>query len=89
MGPLTDVEAGELTEQLLQVSNSDDPPTLEVHPYILEQTCRQLAMRGPPRAIEAMLRNTKQIKTTHDLRAWCWQCIWAMRNRTGLPSPQP
>jgi hypothetical protein len=81
IGPLADDETEALAKLILGMANNDDPPTLALHPYILELAMRQIAMQGPTRAAEAILRNLAEVKTTHDLRAWCWQCVWAIGNR--------
>jgi hypothetical protein len=81
IGPLSDVESTSLLELVLEFARSDDPPTLPVHEYVTQVFMRQLAGVGPTRAAEALMRNLDQVRTVHDLRAWCWQCVWAIGNR--------
>jgi len=81
LGAMSGDDATRLLELLLRFSDTDDPPTHPQHPYVLDLAARQLAMGGPPEVTEVLLRNLGQIQSTYDLRAWCWQCIWAMGNR--------
>ncbi len=81
IGPLSDEQTRALLQQLVAVANTDDPPAFEVPSYLNQLVARQIAMAGPTRATEALLRNLDEVKTAHDLRAWCWQNIWAIGNR--------
>lgn len=89
IGPLSDEQTQALLQQLLAIANTDDPPTLDVPTYLSHLIARQVAVAGPTRATEALLRNLEDVKTTHDLRAWCWQNIWAIGNRDDRGTDRP
>ncbi|MBC7672775.1 MAG: hypothetical protein H7247_10185 [Polaromonas sp.] len=81
---LGDVSASDLrtlTDMLLEFSCSDDPPTFPLPKYVLDLGANQIAMRADSRVVEVLLRNYYDIENTHDLRGWCWQCIWALGTR--------
>ncbi len=81
MGPLTNDETHVLAQRLLAFPNSDDPPGLPIGRTTLEHAKLQIASCAPEQASKVLLRNLEQVKTAHDFRAWCWQCIWAIGNR--------
>jgi hypothetical protein len=82
LGPLGDDDANGLVDLLINTASGDDPPTGEVSEALIGAYCRRLVGRAPTtRAGETLLRNTPAIKTFHDLRAWCWQAIWALGHR--------
>jgi hypothetical protein len=83
LGPLTEPQAAALVDVLISTATSDEPPTHDLHPHMLEIYCRQIAACGPTQACEVILRNTPELRTIHDLRAWCWQGIWALGHRPG------
>lgn len=82
IGPLTDDQVVNSIRLFITFSNSDHPPTFELHSYLLDMTSHHVAAQNPSRAADAFLRNINQVKTMHDFRAWIWQCIWAIGNRT-------
>lgn len=84
LGPLTDHETQGLLDAVIGFARSEDPPTREVDPYVTQLMTRKLILCGPPAAAEILARNLDQVRTTHDLRAWCWQCVWAIGNRASL-----
>ncbi|NVB83758.1 MAG: hypothetical protein HOV81_35615 [Kofleriaceae bacterium] len=81
IGPLADEQTDALVDILREIAMTDDPPAFELPSMIIELHTRRIAMCGPTRAAEAMLRNLEQCKTALDLRGWAWQCIWAIGNR--------
>jgi hypothetical protein len=81
IGPLTDDEVVSTLRLLVGFGNHDNPPTFELHPYILDMTSQHVTMRCPARAADAFLRNIRLVKTMHDYRAWIWQCVWGVGNR--------
>lgn len=82
VGSLGDLLTTVLLETLIELARTDDPPTLGLDAaYMSQLFMRQLARIGPSQAVDALLRNLDQVRTMHDLRAWCWQCIWAIGNR--------
>ncbi len=81
MGPLTNDETQVLAQRLLAFPNTDDPPGLPIGRTTLELAKLQIASCAPEQASKVLLRNLEQVKTAHDFRAWCWQCIWAIGNR--------
>lgn len=81
MGPLTNDETHVLAQRLLAFPNSDDPPGFPIGRTTIEHAKLQIASCAPEQASKVLLRNLEQVKTAHDFRAWCWQCIWAIGNR--------
>jgi hypothetical protein len=88
LGPLTDRQTQTLVQLLIDFTKSDDPPTLELHPAMIQLITQRVSSIGASRAAEVLLRNVELVKTTHDLRAWCWQCVWAIGNRADLSPEQ-
>lgn len=78
---LDDAVMTALVQRLIELSVTDDPPRHPQVPYALGMITQQLAMIAPTAAVEPLVENIDDIKTTHDLRAWCWQNIWALGNR--------
>jgi hypothetical protein len=74
-----DIDA--LTDILIEFAVSNDPPSYELQHVVLDMGARQIAMRCESRFAEILLRNFYSIRSTHDLRGWCWQCLWALGNR--------
>jgi hypothetical protein len=70
-----------LTDILLEFAVSNDPPSYELQKIVLDMGAQQIAMRCETRFAEVLLRNFFSIRNTHDLRGWCWQCLWALGNR--------
>lgn len=82
IGPLTNEQVLALLDNLMQVADNDYPPTFEFNSYMSNMVCNRLAMCGPMRAVDVLLRNVAQAQHFHDFRAWIWQNIWAIGNRT-------
>jgi len=80
--PPSDVDR--LADLLLASANTDDAPTIEMHPFLHEMTARKVAACVPSRVAEVLLRDIAAVKSMHDFRAWCWQCYWAVGNRAEL-----
>jgi hypothetical protein len=78
LGELTSEQATALTGALVELAQTDDPPT---QPPQLELAMRKVTTVGPSKAAEVLLRNLEACKTAFDLRAWAWQCTWAIENR--------
>lgn len=85
LGEISDDDANLTIDMLINTANADDPPTAEVSEALLEAYCRRIAGRAPSQAAERLMRNTPAIATFHDLRAWCWQAIYAISHRPGQP----
>jgi len=81
IGPLADEQTAALTDLLLEVAQTDDPPGMKLIPPQIQLYMRKFAMCGPSKAAEALLRNLETCQTAFDLRAWAWQCAWAIGNR--------
>jgi hypothetical protein len=81
LGALSDESSRNLGELLVGFASHDDPPALPIGRATLELTGLRIAGTGLDRAATVLLRNLGEVKTTHDYRAWCWQCIWAIDNR--------
>jgi hypothetical protein len=69
-----------LTKMFLSFANSDDPPSLTIRRATVELAHLQIASVAPNRASQVLLRNLGDVQSTHDFRAWCWQCVWALGN---------
>jgi hypothetical protein len=81
VGALTTDQTTALADVLLELAQTDDPPAQTLIPPQLQLTMRKIAMVGPSKAAEVLLRNLEACKTAFDLRAWAWQCAWAIGNR--------
>ncbi len=81
IGPLTSDQVRGLADLLFEFAQTDDPPPQPLIPPQLQIYSQRIAMATPPRAAEAILRNLETCKTAFDLRAWAWQCAWAIGNR--------
>lgn len=77
-----------LIDILLEFAVSNDPPSYELQKVVLDMGAQQIAMRCETRFTEVLLRNFFSIRNTHDLRGWCWQCLWALGNRAPNPRDQ-
>jgi hypothetical protein len=78
---ISSTEADGLTDILIEFAVSTDPPSYQLQQVVLDMGARQIAMRCESRFAEVLLRNFYSIRNTHDLRGWCWQCLWALANR--------
>lgn len=87
MGPLSNEEALGLLAILRDVAQTDEPPRTPVLPPTIQILANRISMHGTTRAAAAMLRNLEQCKSVLDLRAWAWQCAWAIGNRESLQAP--
>lgn len=85
LGPLSEADAAAVVDELISTASGDEPPTAPVSEALIGAYCRRIAPRIPTRAGETLMRNTPGIKTFHDLRAWCWQGIWAVGHRPDQP----
>jgi hypothetical protein len=81
VGPLTEDDTVGLVHLMVELVRNDDPPTLALDPHSVSLVARKVAMRAPTRLSTVLLRNIEAIETMHDLRAWAWQCLWAVGNR--------
>ncbi|MBL0216513.1 MAG: hypothetical protein IPQ07_21850 [Myxococcales bacterium] len=84
IGTVTPEEVGRLADLLLGFAGTDDAPTMPMHAFVHELTSRQVAAAVPPRIAEVLVRNIADVASMHDLRAWSWQCFWAVGNRAEL-----
>jgi hypothetical protein len=82
LGELTSEQTTALADVLLELAQTDDPPPQSPQ---LELAMRKVATVGPSKAAEVLLRNLEACKTAFDLRAWAWQCAWAIGNREARP----
>jgi hypothetical protein len=78
IGELTSAQTTALADVLLELAQTDDPPA---QPPQIERSMRKVAAVGPSTAAGVLLRNIETCKTAFDLRAWAWQCTWAIGNR--------
>lgn len=81
VGALSTEQTTALADVLLEIAQTDDPPAQVLIPPQVQLYMRKVAMVGPSKAAEVLLRNLEACKTAFDLRAWAWQCAWAIGNR--------
>jgi hypothetical protein len=81
VGALTSEQTTALADVLLEIAQTDDPPAQALIPPQVQLYMRKVAMVGPSKTAEVLLRNLEACKTAFDLRAWAWQCAWAIGNR--------
>jgi hypothetical protein len=86
---LPDEQTEELLKLLLTFANSDDPPWLPIGRATLEIAALRISSTQHERAAKVLLRNLGDVKTTHDFRAWCWQCVWVIGNCGYVAPPEP
>ncbi len=85
VGALTPEQVKALADLLFELAQSDDPPMQALIPAQIQIYSQRIAMAAPSRAACALLRNLETCRTVFDLRAWCWQCAWAVGNRKDQP----
>ncbi len=71
----------ELVPFFTSVARVDHPPALVLLPKELEIRWDQLTRMAGPAIADIFLRNLVDCKTALDLRAWAWECVWAIGNR--------
>jgi hypothetical protein len=81
VGSLTPHEVTTVAEVMTDMALSDQPPRLEVAELRFDAIKARISMAIPPQAAGVLLRNLGECRTMLDLRAWCWQCAWAVGNR--------
>ncbi|MGE0403187.1 MAG: hypothetical protein AB7T06_41150 [Kofleriaceae bacterium] len=81
MPELTASAHAELIPFFTSVARTDNPPATELHEKELEIRWGQLSRMVDPAIAHLFLRNLSHCKTALDLRAWAWQCVWAIGNR--------
>jgi hypothetical protein len=81
LGALTSEQTTALADALREVAQTDDPPRQALSPPQIELAMRKVAAVAPPQAADVLVRNVEACQTAFDLRAWAWQCAWAIRNR--------
>jgi hypothetical protein len=81
LGALTSEQATALADALCELAQTDDPPGQTLLPPQIELAMRKVTAVGASQAAEVLLRNLETCKTAYDLRAWAWQCAWAIGNR--------
>lgn len=86
---LSDEQAHGLISRLMAIASSNDPPTHVLSAEDRTATRATLAAVGPAPAIEVLVRNLDEIETAHDLRAWCWQNLWALIHRKRVAQAAP
>ena len=86
VGLISEGEREAVIRTLLELSNTDAPPTMEVPAFIAARIPSQIREHVSEIAANVLLRNLDQVTSQHDLRAWVWQCIWAIGNRTSVVS---
>lgn len=76
-----DAEAEEWISRLTALATGDEPPWAEVTAEGREAVRMFLAGRGGEETRAVLERKLDEVTTAHDLRAWCWQNMWALINR--------
>jgi hypothetical protein len=82
VGSLTPQQVTSVGDVLRDMAQTDQPPRSEVVEMRLDTIKARISMSVPPQAAQVLLRNLAECRTMLDLRAWCWQCAWAVGNRT-------
>ncbi|MEO8706554.1 MAG: hypothetical protein ABI867_41395 [Kofleriaceae bacterium] len=62
------------------LAQTDDPPAHAIALGRVETIHEQLGSRAPDMA-QILIRGLDRCRTALDLRAWAWQCVWAIGNR--------
>jgi hypothetical protein len=78
IGQLSEDHGLALVEPLMAFVQTNDPPSKRIDPIVFPLYMQRIASIGPGNVAEAMLRNIERCRTTHDIRAWAWQCMWAI-----------
>lgn len=73
-------ESSEIVTYLSQLAQTDDPPAAPLDASRVEAVRAQLAARLEPWVAQILGRNLVRCRTALDLRAWAWQCVWALGN---------
>ena len=81
IGQLADEDTGRLIKLLLEFSNTNAPPRMEMPANMRSAISTRLGSLADDETADAMLRNLDDVHSQHDLRAWIWQCVWAIWNR--------
>lgn len=81
VGTMEPQQVRAVAEVLLDMVQSDQVPRAEVVEMRLDTIKARVSMSVPPQAAQVLLRNLGECRTMLDLRAWCWQCAWAVGNR--------
>jgi hypothetical protein len=79
-GPLTESQIMTVGDILREFAQTDQPPRTELVEPVVDAVRARISMGCPPRAAAVLLRNLGQCRTMLDLRAWTWQCAWAVGN---------
>lgn len=81
---LSDEAQAELIPFFSSVARTDNPPASVLHQKELEIRWGQLSRMVEPKLADVFLRNLPRCRTALDLRAWAWQCVWAIGNRNSI-----
>lgn len=60
---------------------SDPAPSAEIPEPMVNLLAGRVRMAIPAPLASVLVRNASEVKTFFDLRAWSWQCVWAVGNR--------
>ncbi|HEY0255699.1 MAG TPA: hypothetical protein VGC41_29420, partial [Kofleriaceae bacterium] len=72
-----------LMSTLLGHISEEAPPMMEL-PHVFSHLIPSRMRQALPEGLaEVLLRNFDEVTTFHDLRAWAWQCVWAVGNPRG------
>lgn len=70
-----------LVDLLRGAAMDDHPPSMELPPFVVNHLAGRIRMAVPGTLADVLVRNAGEVKTMFDLRAWAWQCLWAVGNR--------
>lgn len=82
LGGLSDAEHAAIVTTLLELSGNDVPPSAPLPPFFATLIPAKIREAMPSGLSEILLANFRQVSTYHDLRAWIWQQMWAIGNRS-------
>ncbi len=81
LGALAPPQVTAVGDVLREMAQTDQSPSTEAVEMRLDTMRVRVSMSVPPQAARVLLRNLGQCHTMLDLRAWIWQCAWAVGNR--------
>lgn len=76
-----------VVKTLLELNDFNDlPATTPLLPLLATLIPLKVNEAAPPGVSSILLANFAEVKTMHDLRAWLWQQVWAIGNRSSIVS---
>jgi len=81
LGTVTRDEVNSIADLLLELANSDEPPTLPWAPFLHQHATTRVAVTVGSRVAEVLCRDINAVASMLDDRGWAWECFWAVGNR--------